>query len=188
MKTIRISAKWMRQLFRPCSPEFIASTCHATCCENSNSPIGFVVTIHPFEQARIEALGGVVFNGLLQPRGEPKRRGKCSFKILSNNLCSLHATGEKPFGCIASPFTLNRSGCLVVRHRYINFKCFRAEGSLPVYRAQAGSFKTIFGDVEATRLTAHFDAGGGDTTSEIDNRIYDILMDNDEIKRNRNKP
>jgi hypothetical protein len=75
-----------------------------------------------------------------------------------------------------------------VRHRYINFKCFRAEGALPVYRAQAGSFKAIFGDVEAARLAAHFDAGGGDTTGEIDDRTFDILNDNDEIKRNRNKP
>lgn len=187
MKTIRISAKWMRQLFSPCSQEFIASTCHASCCENSTSPIGFVVTIHPVEQPRIESHGGIICNGLLQPPPDRKRKGKCPFKT-PVNLCGLHGTPDKPFGCVASPFTLNRAGKLVVRHRYINFKCFRAEGSLPVYRAQVGSFKAIFGEAEAARLTAHFDAGGGDTTGEIEDHIYAMLMDNDEIKRNRNKP
>lgn len=59
---------------------------------------------------------------------------------------------------------------------------------MPVYRAHSTSFKAIFGDVEAARLAAHFDAGGGDTTGEIDERTFDILNDNDEIKRNRNKP
>jgi hypothetical protein len=83
---------------------------------------------------------------------------------------------------------LNKAGKLVVRHRYINFKCFRAEGSMPVYRAQAGSFKAIFGDFEAARLTAHFDAGGGDTTGEIDDRIHAMLNDNDEIKRTSTPP
>src|ERR1700723_914642 len=94
MNTIRISAKWMRQPFRPCSPKFIASTCHATCCENSNAPSGFVVTIHPVEQERIEALGGIVSNGLLQPLSSLKRKSKCPFKT-PTNLCGLHVSGEK---------------------------------------------------------------------------------------------
>jgi len=79
-----------------------------------------LITIHPTEQTTIEARGVVVENGLLQPRTGEK---KCPFKTEAC-LCELHHTPDKPFGCVASPFTLTRAGTLIVRNRYKLLKCY----------------------------------------------------------------
>ena len=79
-----------------------------------------MITIHPSEQAAIEGLGGRVIDGLLQPKTGCR---KCPFKT-PEHLCGIHFSGSKPFGCIASPFTLNANDTLIVRNRYRLLKCY----------------------------------------------------------------
>jgi DNA modification methylase len=174
---VKVSAAMARLRFNGCDPEYIRTTCHARCCESSTAPSGTIITIHPSEREAIERRGGVVEAGLLQP---VKRR--CPFKTAAN-LCGLHGSEDKPFGCIASPFTLNRNGTLIVRNRYRLLRCYDDGRRLPAYVAFRASLDLIFGLAEAARICGHLEAGGGDLMAEISERSYRLLIDNDDIKR-----
>ncbi len=176
---VKISAKMARLRFHGCEPDYIRNVCKARCCHSTKAPSGIIVTIHPTETAAIEAWGGRVEAGLLQPR-EGERR--CPFKAETTELCALHTTPDKPFGCIASPFTLNDNDTLIVRHRYKSLKCYK-DGNRPAYRAFAASLERIFGADEAERITAHFDAGGDDLHLDMPADSYHKLHDNDATKR-----
>jgi len=178
MVTIKISAASANLIFKGCSPDYIKDVCHASCCDSSTSPTGTMITINPAEQKKIEKRGGVVIDGLLQPR-EGER--KCPFKS-ADHLCSIHFTPDKPFGCIASPFTLNKNGTLIVRNRYKLLKCYKEEGGVPAYQAFRASLDLIFGKVEAERICQHLAAGGGDIPAQIKREVYNTLLENDEIK------
>jgi len=181
-RRIKISAASLRQQFHPCTADFIATTCHARCCESSTSPTGTMITIHPSEERGIAALGGVVIDGMLQPRPGERR---CPFKTAAD-LCGLHGTPDKPFGCIASPFTLSPADTLIVRNRYRALKCFKAPGSMPAYRAHRRSLDLILGPAQAAEVCDGLDAGGGDVMVEIAPDVHRRLHENDAIKRGAN--
>lgn len=176
---VKVSAASARQLFNGCDPAFIRDVCHAKCCDAPTRPTGMLVTIHPSEQARVEARGGVVDNGLLQPNPGERR---CPFKT-ADHLCGMHFTPDKPFGCIASPFTLNKNNTLIVRNRYRLLPCYKVGRLIPAYRAFSASLMLIFGVEGAKRITAHLDAGGGDLVVSIPDRIHAMLTENDVIKK-----
>lgn len=176
---VKVSAASARQKFNGCEPEYIRDVCHGRCCESSVTPSGTMVTIHPSEEALIASLGGIVQNGLLQPN--PATR-KCVFKN-DQHLCGLHGSGAKPFGCIASPFTLNKNDTLIVRNRYRMLKCYNDGRKLPAYIAFRSSLRVIFGDEWTTMIVDHLAAGGGDMQAPIEEIPYRILHDNDHIKQ-----
>lgn len=186
-RAVTVSAASARLLFHGCAPDYIATTCHAHCCESATSPTGTLITIHPTEVARIAARGGLVQNGLLQPAPGARR---CPFKT-AVDLCGLHDTPDKPFGCIASPFTLNGHDTLIVRNRYKLLTCYKDGGThpdgtardpLPAYVAFRASLDLIFGPAESARICAHLDAGGGDLTATMPAASYQMLTENDQIK------
>ncbi len=177
-KPIKISAKMARLEFIQCGPDCIAAGCKGNCCDAPSRPAGCMITINPDEQERIEQLGGVVENGLLQPK--PGTKG-CPFK--SDGLCGLHASGEKPWGCVASPFTLNKSGTLIVRNRYRLLPCFKNDGpKSPAYVAFRSSLEIIFGADETARICDHLAGGGGDLIAYASEAVYARIMQNDAIK------
>lgn len=176
--TVKISAASARQEFAGCRPDYIRDVCHARCCDAPSSPVGTMITIHPTEEPRIVALGGTVIDGMLQPR-EGER--VCMFRD-DAYLCTLHEDEDKPFGCVASPFTLNRNGTLIVRNRYRQLVCFKDGDRIPAYRAFSDSLDLIFGTEEAARITAHLDSGGGDLIVPIAADTRAILLDNDQLK------
>lgn len=176
---IKVSAKMARLEFAGCAPGYIADTCHASCCQSGSSPTGTLITIHPSEEVIIEEAGFDIVNGLLQPKAGEKR---CPFKT-DGHLCGLHGTPAKPFGCIASPFTLNHLGTLIVRNRYKMLKCFRDGGKAPAYVVFRASLDRLFGDDEAERICTHLEGGGGDIMATMDRVTYGILIENDAIKK-----
>lgn len=182
MVMVKVSAASARQEFHGCEPDYIANVCHGRCCRSSTAPGGTLITIHPSEEAAVAAAGGTVTNGQLEPAC-----GRCPFQDGSSWLCGLHGTPAKPFGCIASPFTLNRTGTLIIRNRYRLLRCYRdsrADGTqLPAYIAFRASLDLIFGATEAERLCAHLSAGGGDYFAWMPAESYRMLTDNDEAKR-----
>lgn len=181
-RQVKVSAASLRQTFHGCEPNYIRDVCHAACCHSSSSPTGTMVTIHRSEAAAIEARGGVVEDGLLLPRADRS----CPFEGTDDHLCQLHDTPDKPFGCIASPLTLNSNGTLVVRNRYRLLRCYkdtRPDGTqLPVYVAFRASLDLIFGQAEAQRIVDHLDAGGGDLTATTLPGTWQMLVDNDATK------
>lgn len=177
-RRIKISSKSARLLFNGCDPDYIRDVCHASCCQSSTHPTGTMITIHPSEEAAIAALGGVVKDGLLQPKKGCK---VCPFKT-KEHLCGIHFTPSKPFGCIASPFTLNKSDTLIVRNRYRLLKCFNDGRKIPAYKSFRASLDLIFGEDEAQRICDKLDAGSGDFYAVMDERAYRMLKDNDAIK------
>lgn len=177
---IKVSAACARREFNGCEPEYIKNVCHAACCRNTRVPEGCMVSIHPTEEAAIVARGGVVKAGLLKPA--PGTCG-CTFQNRSTHLCDLHHTPDKPFGCRASPFTLNANHTLVVRYRYTKLRCFRDGRRLPAYVAFRESLDLILGAEQAQRVCDHFAAGGGDIVCQIKPAIAQMLLDNDDAKR-----
>lgn len=172
-----------RLKFNGCDLDYIQNVCKARCCESSVSPSGIVVSIHPTEEETIKAKGVEVKDGLLQPKKGCK---KCPFKK-EDNLCGLHFTEDKPFGCIASPFTLNKNGTLIVRNRYKMLKCYNDGKKLPAYKVFRASLDLIFGKEEAERICNRLDEGSGDFTAYIPAENHNKLMHNDDIKRNSKK-
>lgn len=137
-----------------------------------------MISILPSEELEIKAAGGRVANGLLQSNPQTK---KCPFKT-PQDLCGIHFTDHKPFGCIASPFTLNKSGTLIVRNRYKLLKCYKDGARLPAYKAFRASLDLIFGAAEAERICNHLERGGGDIYAEIPDANRDKLLHNDRTK------
>ena len=180
MVEVKISAAMARLPFIECGPACIGQTgCQGNCCKAPSKPGGCFVTVHPDEQEKIESAGAVVINGLIQPA--PGRKG-CPFQ--RNGLCTLHGTDKKPFGCIASPFTLNKNGTLVVRQRYIVLPCGSGPGRKePAYRTFRSSLELIFGEKETERITEKLDSGSGDFKATMTRENYFKLIKNDAIKR-----
>lgn len=194
-RTITVSAASANQLFHGCEPQYINDVCHGRCCRSSTEPRGILVTIHRTETEAREAMlmmgGGVDADGLVIPRAGEKQ---CPAQQ-PNYLCHLHGTPAKPFGCIASPFTLTSGDRLVVRNRYRLLRCYRQERraewgdpggdgpALPAYVAFRASLDLILGYDEAVRCVAHLEAGGGDYVCPIPLGTYTMLHDNDNVKR-----
>lgn len=162
----------MRQLFKGCIPEYVSSVCHGRCCDGSG---GLSVVIQPDEQVFIEAKGGIVVNGLLQPDS----RGLCPFKWESG-LCTLHGTGFKPFGCVASPLTLNKNNTLIIRNRYRRLRCYKG-GATPAYHAFDASLYLLFGE-SAKAIINKIDKGDGDFMVPMSSSIYQKLTLATEIR------
>jgi hypothetical protein len=180
-RAVKISAAMMRQPFHGCTPEFIKDVCQGRCCRSpgAKTGTGTLITIHPSEVRLIERKGGVVRDGLLLPR-EGERQ--CPFQD-GDYLCGLHGTAAKPFGCIASPFTLNDSDTLIVRNRYRLLPCYKTESSFPAYKAFYDSLILIFGREATVQIAWHLEQGGGDLAALMPERSYRMLKENDDIKR-----
>jgi hypothetical protein len=177
---IKVSAKMARIAFTECGPTCIAQNgCKGNCCISASKPGGCFVTVHPDEQQRVEAAGAVVRDGMIVP--SPGTRG-CPFHV--GGLCALFNKPARPFGCIASPFTLNRKGTMIVRNRYTVLPCHLGPGAKqPAYKTFRTSLVLLLGEQETVRLTQHFDNGGGDCSATMPRATYDKLMVNDDIKR-----
>lgn len=190
---VSVASCWQR--FHGCDPEYIRDVCHGRCCDAPSRPGGTLITIHHSEQAAIEAAGGTVRDGLLVTDGV------CTFK--REGLCSLHFTPDKPFGCIASPFTLSPGGkTLIVRNRYRMLPCYattaarRGEdvaGYPPAYVAFRASLDLVLGVDTATWLCDTLDlhgdpkapgyAGPEAWSVEMPVESYRRLADNDATKK-----
>ena len=177
MVEVKISAAMARLRFHGCDPDYIRDVCHAACCKTSSQKSGTLITINEDERAKIEARGGVVIDGRLQ---SPDKH--CPFEDCTSHLCTLHFTPDKPFGCIASPFTLNKSGTLIVRNRYRLLRCYNVGPQLPAYIAFWASLDLIFGEAEAQRISDHLDAGGGDMAAQMPLASYQRLRSSDALK------
>lgn len=175
---VKISAKSARMEFNGCDPEYIKQVCHSSCCQSSISKTGILIVIHPAEQQRVESRGGIIENGLLQP---PEGEKRCPFKS-NDSLCELHNTPDKPFGCVVSPFTLNKNKTLIIRHRYRMLKCFKGGRRLPAYEAFRNSLDRLFGLAESKRICDHLNGGGGDIYVSMPTDVYRMILDNDTAK------
>lgn len=173
---IEVSGKMLRQMFHPCELNYVRGTCKGRCCEGSG---GIMVTVHESEREAIEAKGCTVKDGFIVA----DKRGLCPFKS-DDGLCTIHGR-EKPFGCQASPFTLNEKGVLVVRNRYRLLKCFKCEGSKPAHEAHHWSLQAIFGDEEAARISKLAAAGEDRIQAMMGVREYRMLVANDDAKHGR---
>jgi hypothetical protein len=177
--SIIVSGAMLRQMFHPCEANFITGTCRGRCCESSG---GIMVAVHATEQAAIEAKGATVQNGFIVADS----RGLCPFKT-DDGFCGIHGR-EKPFGCQASPFTLNDNGTLIVRNRYRALKCYACEGALPAYQAHAWSLEAVLGKAEAERVSLLAAQGAEQIHATIAQREYAMLVDNDDAKHGRTTP
>jgi len=155
---VRVSAAQLRQPFNGCEPDYIRDVCHGACCRSSTGPAQVVLL--PAEVAVVRRYGADT-TGL---RIDADARGRCPFQHDASNLCTLHDTDAKPFGCSVSPFILTNPRpptlpCLVVRNRYRLLKCYDDGRRLPAYLAFAASLEYLFGVDTADALTRLLDAG-----------------------------
>lgn len=180
MPIVKVSAASARLMFTGCGPSCIAQNgCNGNCCDAPSRPSGCLVTIHPFEQRRIEGLGATIAGGMIKP--DPGARG-CPFK--KDGLCSIHDSGPKPFGCRASPFTLNRNNTLIIRNRYKMLPCYRGPGQKePAYKAFRSSLDLLFSPAAVDDLVSHLEGGGGDWRWYMRSMPYAMLVDNDLAKK-----
>ena len=148
MKKIKISKAWAYHKFM-CSEEYIMNVCHGSCCQGSNK---ILISLLPEEVIEHEGNGQIVIDGKLQAN---RITGICPYKD-SNGLCALHNTSNKPFGCIASPFTINKNDTLIIRHRYSKMKC-HGNGSY-AYVVFRPSLNLMFGENEAERICKELEA------------------------------
>lgn len=168
---IKVSAKSARLKFIECGPECIKTkNCTAKCCDAPSRPNGMLVTVLPQEEVALKKRGAAVVDGILQP--EHDCRG-CPFKGL-DHLCRLHDTPDKPFGCIASPFMLNKCNTLVVRNRYKLLPCYDSSNGLPAYQMFKSSLELLFG-TRTQKLIIHLDNDGGDIYINMEPQIYKNL-------------
>tara|TARA_R110000824_G_scaffold396887_1_gene598978 strand:+ start:705 stop:1136 length:432 start_codon:yes stop_codon:yes gene_type:complete len=138
-----------------------------------------LISIDKAEVRAIEKRGARVLGGLLVGTKDCR----CGFQNRKTELCDLHNTGDKPLGCIASPFTLNKKRTLIVRHRYINLRCYNDGPRLPAYIAFRASLVALLGEEQTQELHSHLEADGGDKWLKIEDHIFDLLKKNDFNRR-----
>ena len=173
MPEVIVSSKWAHHLFA-CSVDYIARICHGRCCEGSGK---ILVSLLPEEATLYEAMGYVVRAGLLQPS---TLTGKCPLK-LPTGLCAVHGPVLQPFGCIASPFTMNKADTLIVRYRYSRLKCHGS--GRPAYKVFRPSLDLIFGIAEAVRICGELDKDNGDVRALMPRTSYEKLRYLDGLKK-----
>ena len=167
---VNISAAWLNHRFN-CNVEYILETCHGRCCEGTGR---IMVSLCQDEEAWHIAQGQRVEGGLLKPR-----RGKCPYKA-TVGLCALHGTPNKPFGCIASPFTLNVHDTLIIRQRYSRLRCHGT--GPPAYESFKASLDLLFGKAEARRIAVMMRKGSGNFTALMRGMEYNKLKYLDSLK------
>ena len=172
-KSIKISNKSLRQPFT-CTEAFIQNVCKGACCRKSGG--GTMITIHPSEEQRF------LDKGIEVKDHKIVCGNRCPFQN-GDGLCILHPTGEKPFGCVASPFTLNKNGTLILRNRYRLFRCYKAEGAEPAYKTFRASLDIIFGKELAEHIVARVQESEDDFFVDIDEGVYNKLQENDAFKK-----
>lgn len=135
-----------------------------------------LISLLPEEAERQKQLGYAVKDGKLC--ASPTTH-KCPH-ISPDGLCRIHFTPDKPFGCIASPFTLNKANTLIIRNRYSMMKC-HGEGDY-AYRVFRASLDLIFGKEEAQRICDYYDHNDGDLTAYMTKENYDRIIYLDSLK------
>ena len=170
--SVKVSGKWIKHKFK-CSEDYIKNVCYGSCCTGSNRVL---ISLLPNEVIRQEQLGFAVEGGKLQASTVT---GKCPHLHL-NGLCRLHFTSDKPFGCIASPFTFNSAGTLILRNRYNMMKC-HGSGDY-AYRVFRASLDIIFGYDEAQRICDYYDSNDGDLEAFISRANFEKIKYLDSLK------
>jgi len=170
---IKIANKWARNLFN-CNTEYILNVCKGRCCEGTGRTM---VSLTEKEQRKYIKGGFDVKDGFLSPNFET---GQCPNKLISG-FCGVHDTSMQPFGCIASPFTLNKNGTLVLRYRYTKFKCYG--NGLPAYKVFRKSLDLLFGKREAARICHILDTEKRDFIAKMPINNYKNLLYLDGLKR-----
>jgi DNA modification methylase len=173
---IKVSATWATTNWHGCDAEYIRDVCYGRCCEGGDGKL--VICTLPGERTALQERGATIEQGKIQAAST----GKCPFKT-GEHLCRLHG-GPKPFGCIASPFTVNDHDTLIVRHRYVHLPCFKDYGTQPAYMAFRASLDLIFGVAEAGRVcdALHRD-GTRDVDAAMPRESYDNLRKLDAMKK-----
>ncbi len=174
IRRVVVSTKWMMHKFS-CTEDYILNNCKGRCCEGTNK---ILISLLPEEVKKHEKMGFVVKYGLLQPN---LNTGKCPHKMY-NGLCGIHGTDMKPFGCIASPFTLNSNGTLIVRNRYTKLRCHGNENEEPAYKVFRTSLNLIFGFDAAENICSQLDQNKYNITTDIPEQQYQNLIYLDALK------
>lgn len=175
---VKVSGKWMLHKFK-CTEDYIKNVCHGSCCTGTDKVL---ISLLPEEAKRQVEMGFVVKDNKLCP---DKKTGKCPH-LNECGLCDIHFTPDKPFGCIASPFTLNKADTLVIRQRYSRMKC-HGEGEY-AYKTFRASLDLILGKEEAQRICDYYDQGNtGDVQTEISLETYKKLVYLDGLKHQQGK-
>lgn len=173
---IKISSKWANHLFT-CNPEYIITNCKGRCCRGNNK---IVVSLLPEEEITQKENGFEVIDGFLQMDPNTKL---CPHQ-LKTGLCNVHGTELKPFGCIASPFTINKNNTLIIRHRYSQFKCHGIGD--PAYVVFRASLDLIFGIEESEKICDRLCRNYGDFYVKISEDKYLKLKYLDNLKNKKN--
>lgn len=153
---IKISKSWLTKKF-PCSEGYILNTCKGRCCQGSGDKI--LVSLLPEEEKTQKEMGYDIEGGKLKPFNN-----FCPHKNL-NGLCRLHNTPQKPFGCILSPFTINKNNTLVIRYRYSRLKCFNK--GIEAYKVFRNSLVQLFGENQTTEIIEKIEKDDNNIYAEI---------------------
>jgi len=171
MIPIKISTNWLNKKFL-CSYDYILKECKGRCCQSSDK---ILISLLPNEINNFIELGRKVENNLLCADS----RNICPEKN-DNGLCNLHNTHLKPFGCIASPFTINKNNTLIIRYRYSRLKCF-GNGE-PAYKVFKPSLDLIFGKDESERICKEIQENKTDIIANITEENLNKIKYLDKLK------
>ncbi len=170
-KVIKISNKMMKIKFHPCTKKYIKSTCFGRCCHSSTGSAKVSIENNLID--RFKKRKQKVVKGLLVINNKV-----CLF--FDKSFCTLHDTRDKPFGCIVSPFKLNKNDTLIVRHRYISMICHR-QGTKPVYKVHKKSLILVFGKEQAKKISLRLNKSSDDFSVKILIKKYDVLKERETI-------
>ncbi len=173
---INVSHCWLLTKWHKCVPSFIEENCKGKCCDSSKG--GTFISLLDNEMPLFEKHGAETENNV----AKGGNNGKCVFKD-NDSLCRLHSMHNKPFGCIASPFTLNRNDTLIIRHRYIHLPCFN--GVYCAYDVFKKSLILLFGAVVTDEIIKDCKKGVLNKKYEMWHDAYHNLKFLDEIKKKK---
>lgn len=147
---IKISGKWFKNKWHPCTVDFIQNVCHAACGCVHYKKDGFV-PVFPDEEEYLQRKGAYIVDGIIRFINLNNGYKVCPFYDFDTCFCRLHTDekgGTKPLSCKISPFKLTINNILVIQKRFIHIPCFNADGAMPAYDAYRWQLELLFDDVD----------------------------------------
>lgn len=181
MVLVKVSTKCMKQLFHPCTEEYIKKVCYGRCCRAHKGKI--LVAVAPTEEDRLykiafrRAIPIRILGGLIQ-----SENGMCPFRDIGGQ-CLAHVYG-KPLACCALPFTYSTTGkTLITKNRNRLLSCYNCQGAEPAYIAHRWSLEQIVGLANARRIAIYMKEGQEDFWIPVSDHLYNCLWNAIQVQR-----
>jgi 1-aminocyclopropane-1-carboxylate deaminase/D-cysteine desulfhydrase-like pyridoxal-dependent ACC family enzyme/Fe-S-cluster containining protein len=160
------------QEVNPCDVNMITNHCYAQCCRGTYKKLDQPVVIVLDDEEKNLIPESQILNFTIDKNRHllVTDNRKCPYQDSTSNLCSIHLTGKKPFGCSIMPITITK-GEIAIQKIFTKMKCqvksFEGVNKVPFYKGYRQSMVALFGEEETQRIIQEIESEKTKITARI---------------------